>query len=38
MMEEIMANETSGLNPRYSEKTGNFEFLHTVLLLVAEKP
>jgi ubiquinone/menaquinone biosynthesis C-methylase UbiE len=38
MMEEIMAHDTSGLNPRYSEKTGNFEFLHTVLLLVAEKP
>jgi ubiquinone/menaquinone biosynthesis C-methylase UbiE len=37
MMEEIMAHDTSGLNPRYSEKTGNFEFLHTVLLLVAEK-
>jgi ubiquinone/menaquinone biosynthesis C-methylase UbiE len=38
MMEDIMAHDTSGLNPRYSEKTGNFEFLHTVLLLVAEKP
>ena len=38
MMEEIMAHETPGLNPRYSEKTGKFEFLHTVLLLVAEKP
>jgi hypothetical protein len=38
MMEEIMANDTSGLNPRYSEKTGKLEFLHTVLLLVAEKP
>jgi ubiquinone/menaquinone biosynthesis C-methylase UbiE len=38
MMEEIMSHDTSGLNPRYSEKTGNLEFLHTVLLLVAEKP
>jgi hypothetical protein len=38
MMEEIMVHDTSGLNPRYSEKTGNLEFLHTVLLLVAEKP
>jgi ubiquinone/menaquinone biosynthesis C-methylase UbiE len=38
MMEEIMANDTSGLNPRYSKKTGSFEFLHTILLLVAEKP
>jgi ubiquinone/menaquinone biosynthesis C-methylase UbiE len=38
MMEEIMAHDTSGLDPRYSEKTGNFEFLHTVLLLVAGKP
>jgi len=38
MMEEIMANDISGLSPRYSDKTGNFEFLHTVLLLVAEKP
>jgi ubiquinone/menaquinone biosynthesis C-methylase UbiE len=38
MMKEIMTNDTSGLNPRYSEKRGNLEFLHTVLLLVAEKP
>ena len=38
MMEEIMAHDTSGLNPRYSGRTGNLEFLHTVLLLVAEKP
>jgi len=38
MMEEIMACDISGLNPRFSEKTGNLEFLHTVLLLVAEKP
>ena len=38
MMEEIMSNDISGLNPHYSEKTGGIEFLHTVLLLVAEKP
>src|ERR1700682_836953 len=38
MMEEIMSNDISGLNPRYSEKTGAIEFLHPVLLLVAEKP
>ena len=38
MMEEIMARDISGLNPRFSKKTGNLEFLHTVLLLVAEKP
>jgi ubiquinone/menaquinone biosynthesis C-methylase UbiE len=38
MMEEIMVDDASGLKPRYSEKTGNLEFLHTVLLLVAEKP
>jgi hypothetical protein len=38
MMEELMAGDISGLNPRYSEKTGNLEFLHKVLLLVAEKP
>jgi ubiquinone/menaquinone biosynthesis C-methylase UbiE len=38
MMEEIMPHDISGLNPRYSEKTGILEFLHTVLLLVAEKP
>lgn len=38
MMEEIMPHDISGLNPRYSEKTGNLEFLHTVLLLVAERP
>ncbi len=38
MMEEIMACDISGLSPRFSEKTGNLEFLHTVLLLVAEKP
>jgi ubiquinone/menaquinone biosynthesis C-methylase UbiE len=37
-MEEIMDHDTSGLSPRYSEKTGGLEFLHTVLLLVAEKP
>jgi ubiquinone/menaquinone biosynthesis C-methylase UbiE len=38
MMEEIIADDISGLNPRYTEKTGGIEFLHTVLLLVAEKP
>src|SRR6266853_1955963 len=38
MLEEIMTDDTSGLNPRPSEKTGGLEFLHTVLLLVAEKP
>src|SRR6266436_3859971 len=38
MMEEIMAHDVSGLQPRHSEKTGGLEFLHTTLLLVAEKP
>jgi ubiquinone/menaquinone biosynthesis C-methylase UbiE len=38
MMEEIMTDDTSGLEPRHSEETGGLEFLHTVLLLVAEKP
>jgi ubiquinone/menaquinone biosynthesis C-methylase UbiE len=38
MMEEIMAHDTSGLEPRHSQKTGDLEFLHTTLLLVAEKP
>jgi ubiquinone/menaquinone biosynthesis C-methylase UbiE len=38
MIEEIMAHDTSGLEPRRSEKTGGIEFLHAVLLLVAEKP
>jgi ubiquinone/menaquinone biosynthesis C-methylase UbiE len=38
MMEEIMAHDTSGLVPRHSPKTGGLEFLHTVLLLIAEKP
>jgi len=38
MMEEIMPHDTSGLHPRHAEKTGKLEFLHTVLLLVAEKP
>jgi ubiquinone/menaquinone biosynthesis C-methylase UbiE len=37
-LEEIMAHDTSGLEPRRSEKTGDIEFVHTVLLLVAEKP
>ena len=38
MMEGIMGHDTSGLNPRYSDETGGLEFLHVVLLLVAEKP
>jgi len=38
MMEEIMDRDVSGLQPRHSEKTGGLEFLHTTLLLVAEKP
>jgi ubiquinone/menaquinone biosynthesis C-methylase UbiE len=38
MLEEIMGHDTSGLDPRYSEKAGGLEFLHVVLLLVAEKP
>jgi hypothetical protein len=33
-----MAHDTSGLEPRRSEKTGGIEFLHMVLLLVVEKP
>ena len=37
MLEEIMGHDTSGLAPRHSEKIGGIEFLHTVLLLVAEK-
>jgi ubiquinone/menaquinone biosynthesis C-methylase UbiE len=38
MLEEIMGHDTTGLDPRHSEKTGGIEFLHAVLLLVAEKP
>jgi len=38
MMEKIMAHDVSGLQPRHSEKTDGLEFLHTTLLLVAEKP
>jgi ubiquinone/menaquinone biosynthesis C-methylase UbiE len=38
MMEELLVHDTSGLEPRHSEKNGALEFLHTVLLLVAEKP
>jgi ubiquinone/menaquinone biosynthesis C-methylase UbiE len=37
-MEEIMTHDASGLEPRYAEKTGGLEFLHTTLLFVAEKP
>ena len=37
MMEEIIAHDTPGLEPRDSEISGGLEFLHTVLLLVAEK-
>jgi ubiquinone/menaquinone biosynthesis C-methylase UbiE len=38
MLEEITAHDTSGLEPRHSEQTGSIEFLHTVLLVAAEKP
>jgi len=33
-----MDRDTSGFHPRRSEKTAGIEFMHTVLLLVAEKP
>jgi ubiquinone/menaquinone biosynthesis C-methylase UbiE len=36
-LEESMVHDTSGMRPRRSEKTDGLEFLHTVLLLVAEK-
>jgi ubiquinone/menaquinone biosynthesis C-methylase UbiE len=39
MMESCVGNGHSGFHPRYSEKTpSGLEFMHTILLLVAEKP
>ncbi len=39
MMEACLNNDTSGFRPRHSEKIpGGLEFMHTVLLLIAEKP
>lgn len=39
MMESCIANDRSGFHPRRSEKVpSGLEFMHTVLLLIAEKP
>ncbi len=39
MMESRIENDTSGFHPRHSDKVpSGLEFMHTVLLLVAEKP
>jgi len=39
MMESCIGNDTSGFRPRRSEKAASgLEFMHTVLLLIAEKP
>jgi len=39
MMESCIANDSSGFRPRRSDKVaGGLEFMHTVLLLIAEKP
>jgi ubiquinone/menaquinone biosynthesis C-methylase UbiE len=39
MMESCIGNDSCGFRPRRSEKaTSGLEFMHTVLLLIAEKP
>jgi ubiquinone/menaquinone biosynthesis C-methylase UbiE len=39
MMESCIANDRSGFRPRHSENApSGLEFMHTVLLLIAEKP
>jgi hypothetical protein len=39
MMESCINNDRSGFRPRRSEKAASgLEFMHTVLLLIAEKP
>ena len=39
MMESCIGNDRSGFHPRRSEKAASgLEFMHTVLLLIAEKP
>jgi hypothetical protein len=39
MMESCIGSDTSGFRPRRSEKAASgLEFMHTVLLLIAEKP
>jgi hypothetical protein len=39
MMESCIADDRSGFCPRRSEKAASgLEFMHTVLLLIAEKP
>jgi ubiquinone/menaquinone biosynthesis C-methylase UbiE len=39
MMESCIDNDTSGFSPRRSDKVASgLEFMHTVLLLIAEKP
>ena len=39
MMESCIGNDTSGFRPRHSDKVpSGLEFMHTVLLLIAEKP
>jgi ubiquinone/menaquinone biosynthesis C-methylase UbiE len=39
MMESCIGNDRSGFRPRHSDKVSSgLEFMHTVLLLIAEKP
>jgi ubiquinone/menaquinone biosynthesis C-methylase UbiE len=39
IMESCIANDSSGFRPRHSDKVpSGLEFMHTVLLLIAEKP
>ncbi len=39
MLESCIGNDRSGFHPRHSEKApSGLEFMHTVLLLIAEKP
>jgi SAM-dependent methyltransferase len=39
MMESCIGNDSSGFRPRRSDKVASgLEFMHTVLLLIAEKP
>jgi hypothetical protein len=39
LMESRIGNDTSGFRPRHSDKVpSGLEFMHTVLLLIAEKP
>jgi len=39
LMESKLENDNSGFRPRRSDKVASgLEFMHTVLLLIAEKP